>query len=177
MKAMEGPYLVDAGVPLDVIGYISGGAAATAGLAGSAAVLVRRAGLSATLSLLGGLRTLCFLLFALHAAGTLAGFWPLYGAAGLQSLIRYMEIVALYSLFMAVSSTEQPGTDFTTLSCAQLVVYLVGSLVSGRIADAFGYPALFGLATALSAMAVLATLALLASARTRRVLQASSGDG
>lgn len=163
VKAMEGPYLVDAGVPLDVIGYISGGAAATAGVAGSAgaAVLVRRVGLSATLSLLGGLRTVCFLLFALHATGTLVGLWPLFGAAGLQTLIRYMEIVALYSLFMAVSSSEQPGTDFTTLSCAQLVVYLVGSLLSGRIADAFGYPALFGLATALSGVAVLATVALL----------------
>jgi MFS transporter, putative signal transducer len=60
-----------------------------------------------------------------------------------------------------VSSAEQPGTDFTTLSCAQLVVYLIGSLLSGRIADALGYSALFGLATALSAAAVLATLALL----------------
>lgn len=163
VKAMEGPYLVDAGVPLDVIGYVSGGSAATAGLAGSvvAAVMVRRAGLATTLSLLGGLRTLCFLLFALHAMGTLAGLWPLYGAAAFQTLIRYMEIVALYSLFMAVSSDEQPGTDFTTLACAQLVVYLAGALLSGRIADALGYPALFGLATALSGLAVLATLALL----------------
>jgi MFS transporter, putative signal transducer len=130
VKAMEGPYLVDSGVPLDMIGYISGGAAATAGVAGSAAaaVLVRRAGLSSTLSLLGGLRTLCFLLFTLHAAGTMAGLWPLYGAAALQTLIRYMEIVALYSLFMSASSAEQPGTDFTALACAQLVVYLAGSL-------------------------------------------------
>jgi PAT family beta-lactamase induction signal transducer AmpG len=80
-----------------------------------------------------------------------------------------MEIVALYSLFMAVSSAEQPGTDFTTLSCAQLVVYLIGSLVSGRIADWLGYPVLFGLATALSALAVLATLALLRRAPTAAV--------
>ena len=174
VKAMEGPYLVDAGVPLDVIGYISGGSAATAGVAGSAvaAVMVRRAGLPATLSLLGGLRTLCFLLFALHAAGTLAGLWPLYGAAAFQTLIRYMEIVALYSLFMAVSSDEQPGTDFTTLSCAQLVVYLAGALASGRIADALGYPALFGMAAALSGLAVLATLALL-----RRVQPAGRDAG
>jgi hypothetical protein len=35
------------------------------------------------------------------------------------------------------------------------------TLASGRIADALGYQALFGLATALSAMAVLATLVLL----------------
>ncbi|TDH60810.1 RhtX/FptX family siderophore transporter [Dankookia rubra] len=163
VKAMEGPYLVDAGVPLDMIGFISGASAATAGVAGSAlaAWLVRRAGLSSTLGLLGGLRTLCFLLFTLHAAGILFGYWPLYGAAAFQTLIRYMEIVALYSLFMSVTSSDQPGTDFTTLACAQLIVYLVGSLVSGRIADALGYSTLFGIAAALSGGAVLATLALL----------------
>jgi MFS transporter (putative signal transducer) len=153
VKAMEGAYLVDAGVKLDVIGYISGGSAATAGLAGSA------------LALLGGMRTLCFLLFTLHAFGLLGGVAPLLGAAGFQTLIRYMEIVALYSLFMAVTSSDQPGTDFTILTCAQLIMYLVGSLVSGKISDTFGYGALFALATALSAIAVLATFTMLARAR------------
>ncbi len=167
VKAMEGSHLVDAGVPLDVIGYISGLSAATAGLAGSAfaAWLVGRIGLAGVLGLLGGMRTLCFLLFTLHALGTLFGLWPLFGAAAFQTLIRYMEIVALYSLFMAVTSSDQPGTDFTILACAQLVVYLLGSLVSGRLADGFGYPALFGLATALSALAVGLTIGMLARAR------------
>ncbi|AWN40306.1 MFS transporter [Methylobacterium durans] len=167
VKAMEGPYLVDAGVPLNQIGYLSGLSAATAGLAGSAvaALLVRRCGTAATLGLLGTLRTLCFALFAAHALGTVVGLWPLFGAAGFQTLIRYMEIVALYSLFMAVSSPEQPGTDFTILACAQLVVYLVGSLISGKLADLLGYGALFGLATLLSGVATVATVRLLASAR------------
>ena len=164
VKAMEGPYLVDAGVPLDVIGTISGLSAATAGLAGSAlaAWLVGQIGLAKVLGLLGGMRTLCFLLFCLHALGSLVGWGPLFGAAAFQTLIRYMEIVALYSLFMAVTSSEQPGTDFTILACAQLVVYLVGSLAAGRLADAFGYPALFGLATLLSALAVGLTVRMLA---------------
>ncbi len=163
VKTLEGAYLVDAGVPLPWIGYISGLSAATAGLAGSvvAAVMVRRGGLSFTLSALGGARTLCFLLFALHAAGLLSGFVPLFGAAGFQTLIRYMEIVALYSLFMAVTSSDQPGTDFTVLACAQLVIYMAGSFLAGRIADAFGYTATFGLATALSGVAVAGTVVLL----------------
>jgi PAT family beta-lactamase induction signal transducer AmpG len=163
VKAMEGPYLVDAGVPLTQIGYLSGASAMTAGLAGSgiAALLVRRYGTAATLGLLGGLRTLCFALFTAHALGAVVGLWPLFGAAGFQTLIRYMEIVALYSLFMAVSSTDQPGTDFTILACAQLVVYLVGSLISGKLADLLGYGALFGLATLLSGVATVATVRLL----------------
>ena len=71
VKAMEGSYLVDAGVPLVQIGYLSGGAATTAGLVGaaSAALLLKRFGSGWTLGLLGVLRTLCFALFAAPCAG------------------------------------------------------------------------------------------------------------
>lgn len=163
VKSMEGPYLVDAGVPLDIIGYLSGGAALTVGLGGSAvaAVLLQKRGAGAVLGLLGLLRTVCFMIFALHALGGIAGFWPIFGASFLQTLVRYMEIVALYSLFMAVTSSDQPGTDFTILSCAQLIVYLIGSMLAGRLADMMGYGVLFSLATALSAVAVIATYRML----------------
>ncbi|MBA4219785.1 MAG: MFS transporter [Methylobacterium sp.] len=164
VKAMEGSYLVDAGVPLNQIGYLSGISATTAGLAGSAiaAWLVKRRGIAFVLALLGAARTLCFLLFACHALGAVVGAWPLFGAAGFQTLIRYMEIVALYSLFMAVTTSEQPGTDFTILACAQLLVYLAGSMLAGKLADTLGYGALFSLATAISAAAVIATVRMIA---------------
>jgi MFS transporter (putative signal transducer) len=164
VKAMEGSYLVDAGVPLNQIGYLSGISATTAGLAGSAiaAWLVKRQGIAFVLALLGAARTLCFLLFACHALGAVVGAWPLFGAAGFQTLIRYMEIVALYSLFMAVTTSAQPGTDFTILACAQLLVYLAGSMLAGKLADTLGYGALFSLATAISAVAVIATVRMIA---------------
>ncbi|AZO79066.1 MULTISPECIES: MFS transporter [unclassified Bosea (in: a-proteobacteria)] len=164
VKAMEGSYLVDAGVPLNQIGYLSGISATTAGLAGSAiaAWLVKRQGIAFVLALLGGMRTLCFLLFACHALGAVVGAWPLFGAAGFQTLIRYMEIVALYSLFMAVTTSDQPGTDFTILACAQLLVYLAGSMLAGKLADTLGYGALFSLATAISGIAVIATVRMIA---------------
>jgi MFS transporter (putative signal transducer) len=164
VKAMEGSYLVDAGVPLVQIGYLSGAAATTAGLAGAAAAawLLQRFGTGWTLGLLGLLRTLCFALFTAHALGVITGLWPIFGAAGFQTLIRYMEIVALYSLFMAAASKEQPGTDFTILTCAQLMIYFIGSMLSGRIADLLGYGALFSLATVLSLIAAIATMRILA---------------
>ena len=167
VKAMEGSYLVDAGIPLDQIGYLSGLSATTAGLAGSAiaAWMVKRQGLSFVLALLGGMRTVCFALFAAHALGAVVGVWPLFGAAGFQTLIRYMEIVALYSLFMAVTTSDQPGTDFTILACAQLLVYLAGSMLAGKLADAMGYGFLFSLATAISAIAVIATVRMLSQAK------------
>jgi MFS transporter (putative signal transducer) len=164
VKAMEGSYLVDAGVPLAQIGYLSGAAATTAGLAGAAAAawLLQRCGIGWTLGLLGLLRTICFALFTAHALGVISGHWPIFGAAGFQTLIRYMEIVALYSLFMAAASKQQPGTDFTILACAQLIIYFIGSMLSGRIADLLGYGALFSLATVLSLIAAVATMRILA---------------
>jgi MFS transporter (putative signal transducer) len=165
VKTMEGSYLVDAGVPLTQIGYLSGGAATTAGLAGAAgaAWLLQRFGTGWTLGLLGLLRTLCFALFTAHALGVITGIAPIFGAAGFQTLIRYMEIVALYSLFMAAASKEQPGTDFTILACAQLIIYFIGSMLSGRIADWLGYGTLFSVATLLSLIAAIATMRILAA--------------
>lgn len=167
VKSMEGAYLVDAGVPLDAIGYLSGGAALTVGLGGSAlaAIMLQKRGAAFVLGLLGALRTACFLIFALHALGVVAGIWPLFGASFLQTLVRYMEIVALYSLFMSVSSSDQPGTDFTILSCAQLVVYLAGSMIAGRLADTVGYGAVFSLSVVLSAIATAASVLLLSKVR------------
>ncbi len=89
---------------------------------------------------------------------------PIFGASFLQTMVRYMEIVALYSLFMSVTSSQQPGTDFTILSCAQLIVYLVGSMVAGRLADMMGYGPLFALATAISGIAMIMTYGMLRSA-------------
>lgn len=152
VRGMEGTYLVDSQVPTDWIGYLSGGAAATAGLVGVAiaALLIRKAGLTATLVTLGGLRSLCFLAFTLNALGVMPGIWVALSASAFQTLIRYMELVAIYSFFMKSSSNDQPGTDFTILACAELIIYMAGASVAGLVADKLGYPALFSTATAIS---------------------------
>ncbi|MDR5011767.1 RhtX/FptX family siderophore transporter [Agrobacterium fabacearum] len=152
VRGMEGTYLVDSKVPADWIGYLSGGAAATAGLigVGIAASIIRKVGLTTTLILLGGLRSLCFLAFTLNASGVWPGMWVAMSASAFQTLIRYMELVAIYSFFMKNSSDDQPGTDFTILTCAELVVYMVGASAAGLVADRMGYSALFSTATVLS---------------------------
>ena len=152
VKGMEGTYLVDLKVPTDWIGYLTGTAAATAGLLGAAiaAAVIRRFGLSATLVLLGGLRTLCFIGFGLSALGVLPAIETAMTASAFQTLIRYMELVAIYSFFMASSSSDQPGTDFTILNCAELLIYLLGASVAGYFVDRLGYPALFVTATVIS---------------------------
>ncbi|MGF6232317.1 MFS transporter (putative signal transducer) [Inquilinus ginsengisoli] len=163
VKPMEAPYLVDAHVGLDAIAALAGASAAVAGVAGTAllAWLLQRRGPAVALGLIGTLRVLACLVFALHAAGLLPGLPLLFGAAALQTLIRYTELVVLFSLFMAVASPTQPGTDFTMLACAQYAAYLLGSVLSGTLADRFGYAWLFGLGTALSVVVLAGSLALL----------------
>ncbi len=156
VRGMEGTYLVDIKVPTEWIGYMSGAAAATAGLLGAAiaALIIRKAGLSATLILLGGLRSLCFLAFALNAFGVWPGIAVALSASAFQTFIRYMELVAIYSFFMASSSDKQPGTDFTLLTCTELVIYLIGASIAGYLADRLGFEALFSIATVISVLGV-----------------------
>lgn len=169
VRGMEGTYLIDLGLPMSWIGYLSGSAAASAGLLGAliAALFIRKIGLTATLVLLGLLRSLCFLAFAFNAGDIWPGFAVAMSASALQTFIRYMELVAIYSLFMKASSTDQPGTDFAVLSCAELVVYLLGSSVAGFLADLFGYSALFTCATIISILGVGLAALLLEKLRTR----------
>ncbi|WP_370675425.1 RhtX/FptX family siderophore transporter [Pleomorphomonas sp. PLEO] len=156
VRGMEGTYLVDIKVPTEWIGYMTGAAAATAGLLGAAiaALIIRKAGLSATLILLGGLRSLCFLAFALNAFGVWPGIAVALSASAFQTFIRYMELVAIYSFFMASSSDSQPGTDFTLLSCAELVIYLIGASAAGFVADRLGFEALFTISTFISILGI-----------------------
>ncbi|WP_300299487.1 hypothetical protein [Ferrovibrio sp.] len=75
-----------------------------------------------------------------------------------NTVSRYMEVVALYTLFMGAAAKERAGTDFTLLSCAQLFVFMGGALVSGVLADAVGYTGLFAVATLLSVLSLWAAL-------------------
>ncbi|WP_282607864.1 MFS transporter [Pelagibius sp. Alg239-R121] len=152
VKSMEQPFLVDKGLSLSAVGLTSGASAATVGLAGSllAALVIRKFGLFTCLYGLGLARTLCFAGFAIAAMTQTVTASFLIGLAFFNTVIRYMEVVGLYSLYMGASSRSQPATDFTILSCAQLVIYMMASMVSGALADLLGYGPLFAMATLLS---------------------------
>ncbi|WP_374467723.1 MFS transporter [Ferrovibrio sp.] len=158
--AMEKPFLVDNGLSLEVIGYLSGASAATAGLLGAvvAAWTIRRYGLWHTILGLGLLRSAVFLGCGIYAGLGLQMHGLLIGLIVSNTVSRYMEVVALYTLFMGAAAKERAGTDFTLLSCAQLFIFMAGSLVSGVLADATGYVGLFAVATLLSVLSLWAAM-------------------
>ncbi|GAB4192222.1 MAG: MFS transporter [Thalassobaculales bacterium] len=161
VKGMEKPFLIDQGLGLELVGYLSGASAATAGLFGAAlaAWTIRAAGLWATILGLGLLRSAVFLGFAAYAVVEPGQPWMLLVLSGLDTVSRYMEVVALYSLFMGAAARHRAATDFSLLACAQVLVYSAGGMASGVIADVLGYPSLFATATVLSVASLWAALA------------------
>ncbi len=157
IKAMEQTFFVDQGLSVSAIGLLSGGSAAAVGLAGSAlgVLLVKRMGASAFLLVLALARTVIFTGYIAAASLDISSPIILVTLSVLNTFVRYMEIVGLFNLCMLVCDRNQAGTDFTILSCANLFVYMCGGMVSGFIADQFGYGFLFTLATVLSFIGVI----------------------
>ncbi|MTI02801.1 MFS transporter [Roseibium sp. RKSG952] len=170
IKALEQSFLVDAGLSLSLIGLISGGSAAAVGLMGAyvGMVVIKRLGLAPFFAALIAGRTL---IFALYGTAALYGlpYEALIGLSMLNTFSRYMEIVGLFTVFMRVSSLSQAGTDFTILSSANLLVYMVGSMAAGVAAQAFGYAFVFWLACALSFVTGGIALVLLSKSQIRQV--------
>lgn len=173
VRSMESSYFLQHGLRLSEAGLLVGSSATIAGLLGSvlAASWIKRSNTHRVLLDLSGLRVICYLLFMVHALGLLSlmgslGGTPMLAVLSLVlSMLRYMEMVALYALFMEAASPEQPGTDFTTLACAELLSYMLSSMVGGFVAKQLGFSGLFGVATVLALLSWWGTHVLLARYR------------
>ncbi|WP_395027696.1 MFS transporter [Comamonas odontotermitis] len=163
LRSMESSYLLHSGLSLSQVGLIAGSGAAIAGLAGSylAARWLQRSSRTQVLLGLSTLRVLAFVLFLLHSLQWLGGAVPLAVLAVGLSVQRYMEMVALYALFMSTASRRQPGTDFSILACAELTSYMLSSMAGGFIAKQFQFSGLFAIASVIAVGCWLATYWLL----------------
>ena len=169
VKALEQPFLIDQGFSLTQVGLISGGSAALVGLLGaaSAAAIIDRIGLRSFFVALICARTLTFAAF-FAAANTGIGTWPLVALSGVDTFLRYVEMVGLYTAFMRFSSLTQAGTDFTLLTSVNLLMYMLGSMIAGTMASSLGYGPVFALAAILSALTGWLAIARLPDAVKRR---------
>ncbi|NBB51728.1 LPXTG cell wall anchor domain-containing protein [Rhizobium sp. CRIBSB] len=158
---MIGPFLVDQGLDLKTIGLINGSGSL---VIGSAAALVGGACVRAW-----GARPVLILalvlqacLLSLLAAASLTGAFsvPIMIMIAITSSSGVMAFgfVALYAQFMRLSDPRQAGVDFTLFQCCDAAVSIIGGVVAGHIAEAFGYGVFFSAAAAL-ALAVVPLIA------------------
>lgn len=145
------PFLVDRGLSLGEIGWISGTVGSAAGLVGALAggALVGRLGRGRSL-----------VVFGLLQAVSNVGYWwaalattpreALYVVCGLEHLFGGMATVALFTSMMDRCRVELAGTDYTLQASVVVIATGAFSASSGFSASRLGYPGHFAAAAALS---------------------------
>ncbi|MER9848588.1 MFS transporter [Mesorhizobium sp. M0106] len=159
--AMLGPFLIDAGLDLPMVGLVNGVGSMFVGLAAALAggALVKWFGprnvLVLALFLQGGS------LFFFSVFDFLGGFstTALMAIAVLSSSgFMALGFVALYAQFMRWSDPRQAGVDFTLFQCMDALMSMAGGIAAGYAAQYFGYGAFFagaGLVAMLAAPAII----------------------
>ncbi|MGE8659987.1 MAG: MFS transporter [Achromobacter sp.] len=149
--------LLDRGVPLATVGWISGAGTVGAGLAGTllGALLLKRCGAARAIGVALALQTLALAAFlaAVVASSRLPQVGPswLVALALLKAATVAIGFVALYAFLMGQASPAQAGVDFTLFQCADAMVATIGGVAAGWLAQHLGYDACFGAAAALGA--------------------------
>ncbi|WJR66172.1 MFS transporter [Neorhizobium sp. CSC1952] len=153
---MIGPFLVDTGFDVATIGLLNGLGSIFVGLGAAllGGLCVRLWGVRAVLVLSLLIQAAFLALFSFAAFTRLLPESLLVIAAiGSSSGIMAFGFVALYAQFMRWSNPKQAGVDFTLFQCMDALVSIIGGMLAGQIANAFGYGIFFGCAAALAVSA------------------------
>ena len=154
---LVGPYLSDAGLSKEHIALLKGAIGSIMGLAGAAlgGWVAFRFGRRKALLGCGLLQAGSLALYVAAAAGN-GQVELIYAATIAEHLLGGMATVALFTLMMDASDREHAGTDYTLYACAIVIATGISSFAGAALADAFGYTALFGIATLVSLLGCLA---------------------
>ncbi len=151
-QSLSGPYLIDAGVPLSLLGMLNGIGGVLAGVVGAAfgGLIVHRQGAPKAVLLIAMLHiaTLCLVaaIVTLHVH-----YLPLLvGAFILEGALMAAGFVAIYSRLMDIVSTKQPGVDFTLFQSASAVAAALFGYSGAMLAARAGYSASFVMAVLLA---------------------------
>ena len=141
---MLGPLLVDRGLTLASIGMLTGVAASLGALAGAltGGLLVNALGRRASLFLFALLHAVALTGYLMPATGRVQPVL-LYGVVLAASFTGGLATTAIYTSMMDRSDPASSATDFTLQQSLCAFGPLVASIVSGVVAERFGYTALF----------------------------------
>jgi MFS transporter (putative signal transducer) len=155
--AMLGPFLIDAGLDLAIVGIVNGVGSMFIGVAAALAggALVKSLGVRNILVL--ALLLQAAALFFFSAFDLAGGFpkWVLIAiAVASSSGVMALGFVALYAQFMRWSDPRQAGVDFTLFQCMDALVSMAGGIIAGYVAEHFGYGIFFAGAGVMALLAV-----------------------
>jgi MFS transporter, putative signal transducer len=172
--SVAGPFLIDAGVDLALLGWASGIGGAIAGVVGTliGGSLVRAFGTRVGVMIAAALYTIPLAALAGMAWwGAHRTEW-LIAALLLHAGIMAIGYVTLYSHLMGLASLRQAGVDFTLFQCANAAVAAVVGFTGNMVAQHLGYAGSFAgaLAMALATFVIVPVLLRKLPARTEAVV-------
>jgi PAT family beta-lactamase induction signal transducer AmpG len=144
------PFLIDAGLGLAEIGWLTGTAGFLAGLVGAmvGGAFVSSFGRYRCLFVFAVVQALAVASYAIAAAGARDG-WVLYTLCTFEHLASGMATAALFTMMMDASRPQTAGTDYTVQASVVVLATGVGAALSGFSAAKIGYTEHFIFAAAL----------------------------
>ncbi|MFD1702867.1 MFS transporter [Methylopila henanensis] len=157
-SVLIGPFLIDAGLSLTLLGVLQGVGVTVVGLAGAAGggALVRRYGAFGVMAAALAAQAAATVGFALCAYAEIHSPALLSAIAFVSAGTLSLGFVAVYSELMGRASPDQAGVDFTLFQSMDAIVAVVGWWLVSALGDAFGFTAGFGVVAAASLAACLA---------------------
>lgn len=158
---MLGPFLIDLGLPLGVVGLLNGFGSLVLGLVGAVAggICVRRFGIATTMVLALALQAVLMATLACGAMGMAMPRPVLIGTAlGAGSVLLAFGFTALYAQFMRWADASQGGVDFTLFQCLDGGLSMVLGMAAGAIAQWAGFGAFFAICAGLALLVGMAVL-------------------
>lgn len=151
-QSLSGPYLIDAGVPLSLLGVLNGIGGVVAGVAGAAfgGLIVHRRGAKNAVLLVAALHVATLCLVAAVVTLHVRHLPVLVGAFILEGATMAAGFVAIYSRLMDIVSEKQPGVDFTLFQSASAVAAALFGYAGATLAARAGYSASFVMALLLA---------------------------
>ncbi|NIJ43012.1 MFS transporter (putative signal transducer) [Parvibaculum indicum] len=146
--ALTGPFLVDAGLPLDTIGWLRGGAGAAVGIAGAvfAGAVFRRLSTGSALCICALLHALSFAALSAIALTRHFDETAIILACLAQAAAFSLTFAVLYSAMMGWCLPERAGTDFALLQSADALLAIVAGVLAGLVSEGLGHGTNFALA-------------------------------
>jgi len=134
------PLLIDLGLSMGEIGWLTGTAGFIAGLFGALAggVLVNVLGRVRAVVIFGVMQAIAVSLYAFATVGP-ADMAELYGLCIIEHFVSGMATVALFTMMMDRCDPKTGGTDYTIQASVVVLASGAASAVSGYSAAALGY--------------------------------------
>lgn len=150
VQGLMGPFLIDRGFDLTLLGMLHGGPGTVASLSGVllGGMAARRWGADALLRPVVLIEAAVFLALLVAALSPALPMTVLIGLMLVLTIVTGAAFAILYTAMMGWTSLQQAGIDFTLFQCADAMVAALAGYGGALLAGALGYKAGFGLATA-----------------------------